>query len=127
MVNIETGRRSFLKSAAGGVTGAALYPLLARAAALEGAALLAPRPTHHRAKAQNLIMIFLTGGFSHVDTFDYKPALLRYHGKPVPSFGLRSDETQERPLLGSPFRFQAYGDSGLVISDLFPNLGTIAD
>jgi Protein of unknown function (DUF1501) len=127
MVNIETGRRSFLKSAAGGVTGAALYPLLARAAALEGAALLAPRPTHHRAKAQSLIMIFLTGGFSHVDTFDYKPALLRYHGKPVPSFGLRSDETQERPLLGSPFRFQAYGDSGLVISDLFPNLGTIAD
>ena len=44
-------------------------------------------------KAQNLIVIFLTGGFSHVDTFDYKPALSRRHGEPVPSFGLRSDET----------------------------------
>ena len=40
----------------------------------KGASLLAPLPTHHPAKAQNLIMIFLTGGFSHVDTFDYKPA-----------------------------------------------------
>ena len=72
-------------------------------------------------------MIFLTGGFSHVDTFDYKPALSRYHGKSVPSFGLRSDETHDRPLMGSPFRFQACGQSGLMISELFPNLGTMAD
>ena len=57
-------------------------------------------------------MIFLTGGFSHVDTFDYKPALNRYHGKPVPSFGLRSDETGNRPLLGSPFRFRQCGAVG---------------
>ena len=53
---------------------AALPGALARAAALEGGSLLAPLPTHHPAKAQNLIVIFLTGGFSHVDTFDYKPA-----------------------------------------------------
>ena len=84
-------------------------------------------PTHHEAKAKNLLIIFLTGGFSHVDTFDYKPALARYHGKSVPSFGLRPDETHDRPLLGSPFRFRACGESGLMISELFPNLGTMAD
>jgi hypothetical protein len=118
-------RRTFLKSAV--AAGGALYPALTRAAAIEGGSLLAPRPGHHRAKAQNLIVVFLTGGFSHVDTFDFKPALARYHGKPVPSFGLRSDETKDRPLLGSPFKFQACGQSGLMISELFPNLGTMAD
>ena len=72
-------------------------------------------------------MLFLSGGFSHVDTFDHKPRLSRDSGKPVPSFGLRSDETLSRPLLGSPFRFQARGQSGLMISELFPHLGGVAD
>ena len=49
------------------------------------------------------------------------------HGKPVPSFGLRADETGSRPLLGSPFPFHACGQSGLLISDLFPRLGGVAD
>jgi hypothetical protein len=120
-------RRSFLRSAAGAVVGSASYPALARAAELGGASLLAPRPTHHQAKAQNLIVIFLTGGFSHVDTFDFKPLLTKFHGKSVPSFGLRNDETRDRPLMGSPFRFKACGDSGLMISDLFPHLATMAD
>ncbi len=95
------GRRSFLKSAAAAAAADRRFTRRwLQAAELEGGGLLAPRPTHHPAKAQNLIMIFLTGGFSHVDTFDYKPALNRYHGKPVPSFGLRSDETHDRPLHG---------------------------
>ena len=85
------------------------------------------RRTHHEPKAKNLLIIFLTGGFSHVDTFDYKPALARYHGKSVPSFGLRPDETHDRPLMGSPFRFRACGESGLMISELFPHLGSMAD
>ncbi|MFI5459925.1 MAG: DUF1501 domain-containing protein [Isosphaerales bacterium] len=123
------GRRTFLKSSVCGATtsGIGLYRALAQAAELNGGGLLAPRPTHHPAKAQNLILIFLTGGFSHVDTFDYKPALSRHHGQPVPSFGLRSDESGKRPLLGSPFRFRACGESGLMISELFPHLGTMAD
>jgi len=69
----------------------------------------------------------LTGGFSHVDTFDYKPVLNRSHGKSVPSFGLRAEETRDRPLLGSPFQFNQHGESGLWISELFPNLGGLAD
>jgi hypothetical protein len=123
------GRRTFVKSCVGAATtsGLGLYRALAQAAEHGGGGLLAPRPTDHPAKAQNLILIFLTGGFSHVDTFDYKPALSRHHGQAVPSFGLRSDETGKRPLLGSPFRFRACGESGLFISELFPHLGTMAD
>jgi hypothetical protein len=123
------GRRIFLKNTvgAGATSGMALYQALAQAASAAGAGLLAPKPTHHPAKAQNLIMIFLTGGFSHVDTFDFKPALKQRHGQSVPSFGLRSDESGTRPLLGSPFRFRACGESGLMISELFPHLATMAD
>jgi Protein of unknown function (DUF1501) len=123
------GRRAFLQSSLSGATAAALgiYPALARAAELHGGGLLAPKRAHHAAKAERLIVIFLTGGFSHVDTFDYKPELNRRHGQAVPSFGLRSDESGQRPLLGSPFRFRPCGASGLMISDLFPHLGTVAD
>jgi hypothetical protein len=126
---MRVGRRAFLKSSAAmaAAAGPGLYSRLALAAERGGGGLLAPLPTHHEAKAKNLLVIFLTGGFSHVDTFDFKPALVRYHGKSVPSFGLRPDETHDRPLLGSPFRFRACGDSGLMISELFPNLGSMAD
>src|SRR5262249_11203956 len=122
-------RRTFVKSCAcaAGASGIGLYRALAHAAELNGGGLLAPRPTHHPAKADNLIVIFLTGGFSHVDTFDYKPALAKRHGQAVPSFGLRSDETRDRPLMGSPFAFRACGESGLMISELFPHLGMLAD
>jgi Protein of unknown function (DUF1501) len=106
---------------------AGTYPALARAADENGAGLLAPERTHHEPKATNLLVIFLTGGFSHVDTFDHKPGLGRYHGKSVPSFGLRADETRDRPLMGSPFQFRQCGESGLMISELFPHLGSMAD
>jgi hypothetical protein len=119
-------RRRFLHQA-GSVAGLGLYPELARAASERGGGLLAPRPAHHEPRAQNLVIIFLTGGFSHVDTFDHKPALARRHGQAVPSFGLRPEETGRRPLLGSPFRFRPCGESGLWISELFPNLGALAD
>jgi hypothetical protein len=125
--HLPIGRRSFLRSAASAAAGSGLYPALARAAEIGGGGLLAPRPTHHPARAQHLIVIFLTGGFSHVDTFDYKPLLTKYHGKAVPAFGLRNDETRDRPLMASPFRFSACGQSALMISDLFPHLGTMAD
>jgi hypothetical protein len=122
---MRIGRREFLRSTAGAAAGT--YPALARAAYEHGAALQAPSRTHHEPRADQLLIVFLTGGFSHVDTFDHKPALARYHGKSVPSFGLRPDETRDRPLMGSPFRFGPRGRSGLVISELFPHLGSMAD
>ena len=118
-------RRDFLRSTL--AAGSGLYSALALAAERHGGGLLAPLPTHHEPRAKNLLFIFLTGGFSHIDTFDSKPALSRYHGKSVPSFGLRPDETHDRPLMASPFGFRPCGESGLMISELFPHLGTMAD
>jgi hypothetical protein len=129
----EIRRREFLRRSAAGLgvglaaAGRGLYPALALAAETRGGGLLAPRPTHFEPRAKQLIVVFLSGGFSHVDTFDYKPKLTRDDGKTVSAFGLRAAETGVQPLLGSPFRFSACGRSGLMISDLFPHLGTMAD
>jgi hypothetical protein len=105
--------------------GLSLYPALALAARVNGAHVLAPRPTHFPPRARHLIFAFLTGGVSHVDTFDHKPRLQADHGRVVPSVDLRGNSRQ--PLMGSPFRFEPHGQSGLVISDLFPHLATVAD
>ena len=122
-------RRQFLGRSLAGLTsaGIGLHGSLALAANRSRAGLLAPKPTHFDPKAKQLIVLFLTGGFSHVDTFDYKPTLNRRSGQDVPSFGLRPEEAHIRPLLGSPFKFRRQGESGLWISELFPNLGTVAD
>jgi hypothetical protein len=120
-------RRRFVKAAAGASAGFGLYPALLRAVEQHEAGMLAPLRAHHEPKAKHLIVIFLTGGFSHVDTFDFKPELARRHGKSMPSFGLRADETRDRPLMGSPFRFRRCGQSGLDFSELFTELGTMAD
>jgi hypothetical protein len=116
-------RRDFLKCCTAGSLG--LYPALSLAAQVHGAEVLPPRRTHFQPKAQNLIFVFLTGGMSHVDTFDYKPGLRRDHGRILPSVDLRGNSRQ--PLMASPFRFQAHGQSGLYISELFPYLATVAD
>lgn len=101
--------------------------LWAQAAALGDAQLLGPKPSPFRPKATQLVMVFLTGGFSHIDTFDPKPALQKRHGQPIPAFGLRPDEAKPLPLLGSKFDFQPSGQSGLPISDLFVRLREVAD
>src|SRR5262245_50792052 len=122
-------RRHFLKCSASGVTAGALglYSRLALAASLNEGHPLAPKPAHFSPRAKHLIFVFLTGGFSHLDTFDYKPKLQAGHGKPIPAFGLRPDESKPLPLLGSKFQFAPGGQSGLMVSDLFPNLRSLAD
>jgi hypothetical protein len=119
-------RRHFLQcSAAGLAAGWGLSQRLAWAAALGGGHPLAPRPGHFPARARQLVFVFLTGGFSHVDTFDPKPKLRQDEGKTVSGPTLR--ETSNKPLLASPFTFRRYGRSGLWISELFPELGKVAD
>lgn len=113
----STTRRGFLKSTMAGGAALALPRLLAVAAELGDARLLAPRATHFAPQAKHLIVVFLTGGFSHVDTFDPKPRLTADHGKPLGA-GF---------ALGSPFEFRRCGQSGLPISDLFPALQHVAD
>ena len=84
-----------------------------------------PTGPHFPPKAKRLIMLFLTGGMSHVDTFDPKPALLRDKGKIVDGPSLR--DVAKLPLLPSPFKFSPRGESGLMISELFPHLSQFAD
>src|SRR5260221_12164327 len=121
-------RGEFCHSSACGLalTSLGLYPKLSLAAALNDGHPLAPKPTHFAPKAKHLLFVFLTGGFSHLDTFDPKPKLQAEHGKPIPAFGLRADESKPLPLLASPFAFAPAGKSGLMISDLFPHLRSVA-
>jgi hypothetical protein len=87
---------------------------------------LLPKAPHFPAKAKRVIYLFLNGGPSQVDTFDPKPKLDEYHGKPVPSGNLKT-ERKTGNLLKSPFAFKKYGQSGIEISEIFPKLGECAD
>ena len=73
--------------------------------------------SHFAPKAKRVIHFFLNGGPSHVDTFDPKPALAKYAGKPVPSH--RITERKTGAAFPSPFKFQRYGQSGIEVSELF--------
>src|SRR5436190_18032656 len=87
---------------------------------------LLPKAPHFPAKAKRVIYLFLNGGPSQVDTFDPKPKLDEYHGKPIPSGNLRT-ERKTGNLLKSPFTFQHYGQSGTEVSEIFPRLGSFMD
>lgn len=113
-------RRRFLASTAA----LGLYPKLLQAVEALGGHPLAPRRTHFAPRAQRLIFIFLTGGMSHVDTFDHKPALLRDKGKTLTG---NNAVLGTQYLIPSRFRFRRHGQSGLAVSELFPHLGALAD
>ena len=79
---------------------------------------MAPRPPHFAAKAKQVVHLFMNGGPSHLDTFDPKPMLKKYHGKTLPGPTLRT-ERKTGAALGSPFQFKKYGESGIEVSELF--------
>ena len=113
-------RRDALKAASCGFGYLALADLCAQQAAAATSDPLATKPTHFAPRAKRVIMLFMRGGPSHVDTFDYKPALTRDDGKAAPGF-------RGRKILKSPWMFPGRGESGLPISDLFPHLAAHAD
>ena len=117
-------RRRFLQGCALTGIGALRTRLQMAAYAGEMQSIVSTGP-HFPAKAKRLIVVFLTGGFSHVDTFDPKPALLRDKGKFVEGPSLRA--VARLPLQPSPFQFTPRGESGLMISELFPQFGNLAD
>ncbi len=82
---------------------------------------LAPKTPHFPARAKRVVMITMRGGPSHVDTFDYKPALAKHAGQAV------SNDNKGRKLLPSPFKFNPHGESGLPISELYPHVAKHAD
>ena len=70
----------------------------------------------------------MSGGVSHIDTFDYKPALAKYHGMPLEGKGeIRVRQGFPGPLMKSPYSFKQYGQSGIWASELFPHIGSIVD
>ena len=79
---------------------------------------LRPKAPQFPAKAKQIVHLFMNGGPSHVDTFDRKPSLEKYHGKPLPSTNLRT-ERKTGAALRSPFQWRRYGQSGLEVSELF--------
>jgi hypothetical protein len=87
----------------------------------------APRPSQYRARARNVIFLYMDGGPSQVDTFDPKPRLTKEHGRP---FAMKMEPTQfnnNGNTLGSPWAFKPGGRSGLPVSDLFPHVRECAD
>ncbi|MDX2035831.1 MAG: DUF1501 domain-containing protein [Isosphaeraceae bacterium] len=88
---------------------------------------LAVRPPHHAARAKRVIFLFMSGGPSHVDLFDPKPRLQSDDGKPLPFAMPHLERTRTGNLLASPFRFSKHGESGIPVSELFPELAKHAD
>ncbi len=117
-------RRHFLQCSASGIGLAAL------------ASLFNPRlaaATHFAPRAKRVIYLFMSGGPSHVDTFDPKPELTRRDGQPIPPSLVKDvhfamiNNVQKPLIKGSPFTFRRYGQSGAAVSELLPRLGAVAD
>src|SRR5260370_21728528 len=127
-------RRQTLKSFANGFGMLGLAGLLhaqprATPASIDAAVNpLAVRPPMYAAKARRIIFLFMSGGPSHVDTFDPKPRLAQDNGKPLPFEQPKLARTRTGNLLQSPFKFKKYGQSGIKGSQLVPNVaGRIDD
>ncbi|HVK12880.1 MAG TPA: DUF1501 domain-containing protein [Gemmataceae bacterium] len=132
-------RRSFLADATTGLGGIALASLLAERGllaadagparpAVRPEAPLAPRPSHFPAKARRVLVIFCSGAVSHLDTFDYKPELVKRDGRPMPGAGqLVTFQGENGNLARPPWKFRPRGQSGKMMSDLLPNLAELAD
>ncbi|QDV47630.1 hypothetical protein Enr13x_75410 [Stieleria neptunia] len=131
-------RRQFLSQTASGLGGIALASLLQQQNAsaddppirptIDPSRPFAARPTHHRPAAKNVLVIFCSGACSQIDTFDYKPELIKRHGQPMPGAeDLVTFQGQQGMLTQSPWEFKPRGRSGKMVSQLVPQLAELAD
>jgi len=118
-------RRDMLRMSAAGFGSLALAALLDEEA--RAANPLSPRNPHFEARAKRVIFLFMHGGPSQVDTFDYKPLLERDHGKPLPFSKPRVFSAATGNLLKSPFSFKQHGESGTWVSSIFPQIAETVD
>jgi len=88
---------------------------------------LAPKAPDFVPKVKNVIFCYMSGGLSHIDSFDPKPRLAAEAGQPMPFETERTMFNQDGNILPSPWKFTNYGQSGIPISALFPHMGTVAD
>ncbi|HEX4609636.1 MAG TPA: DUF1501 domain-containing protein, partial [Urbifossiella sp.] len=134
-----TDRRAFLRDAGTGLGGVALAALLAEQKLLADGPPpirpavrpddpLAPRPPHFAPKATRVLTIFCSGAVSHLDTFDYKPELVRRDGQPLPGADrLVTFQGENGNLVKPLWAFRPRGQSGKMVSDLLPHLAGLAD
>jgi len=130
-------RRGFLGRTLSGLSSIALAHLLSQDRLLAASPLrppidpahpYAPRPPHFEPKAKRVLVIFCSGALSHVDTFDYKPELIKRHDTPMPgSEGLVTFQGANGNLIKPIAAFKPRGQSGKMVSDLLPNLADLAD
>ena len=130
-------RRGFLGRTLSGLSSIALAHLLSQDRLLAASPLrppidpahpYAPRPPHFEPKAKRVLVIFCSGALSHVDTFDYKPELIKRHDTPMPgSEGLVTFQGANGNLIKPIAAFKPRGQSGKMVSDLLPHLADLAD
>jgi hypothetical protein len=129
--NNNISRRQLLTRCGMGMGALALGQVLSQAGLVSASPAqslnpLMPRFPHFAAKAKRVIHIFANGGPSHVDTFDPKPSLFKYAGKPLPGENPRT-ERKTGAAFPSPFKFQRYGKSGIEVSELFSHVAESID
>lgn len=92
---------------------------------------MTPRMPHYAAKAKRVIQLFMAGAPSHIDLFDPKPVLSKHDGEPIPEEIVKDQRyafiQRDAALMGSPFKFQQYGESGAELCELMPHLAQVAD
>ena len=137
-MNSLLSRRHFLQHTSQGLGGIAMASLLAREGLLGANNPIKPninptkpfaaRDSHFKAKANKVLVIFCSGACSQLDTFDFKPELIKRHGQPLPGGKkLKTFQGDQGNLTKSPWEFKPRGQSGKMISELVPNLGELAD
>lgn len=119
-------RREMLRTSSAGFGSLALASLLGDESRAAGNPLAAKTP-HFAPKAKRVIFLFMHGGPSHMDTFDYKPQLTKDNGKPLPFDKPRVFSAQTGKLLASPFQFKQHGQSGAWVSSVFPHVAGCVD
>jgi Protein of unknown function (DUF1501) len=126
-------RRRFLGRMSGGLTGIALFDLLDRDGLLAAhtptaESPLAPRPPHFPPRARRVVQLYCAGAISHVDTWDYKPELIKRHDQPMPGVEkLITFLGENGNLIKSPWTFRPRGETGKMVSDLLPRLAELTD
>ncbi len=128
-------RREMLHRIGAGFGGLGLASMISAAPAIadnaivvgDAASPLAAKPPHFAPRAKHIIQLFMPGGPSQVDTFDYKPAIREYEGQRPEIVDRKSLRNTTNGLFPSPFGFRQYGECGKWVSDIFPHVGEVVD
>ena len=127
MKPLQSSRRELIRSAA---ASSLLFPGILQQLLIDGGDSLSERQPHFPARAKRVIFLFMTGGVSHVDSFDPNPALTRDHGKEIKADHpeIKNRPGYERIFLKRPqWEFSRHGESGTEVSALFPQIATCVD